>query len=115
MTAFRSPLMAAILTAAMFAADPPKPTIAQQVLELPSDSVVELCLNSSKRKLRGRLGKLAAEDLEVHVADSSAITKQSLRSADVASVKAETKSSPGRSGAFVAQDALAGIGVVTGD
>lgn len=105
----RSPVLAMILCGVLAAADVSGPTVAQQLVELPPDSIVEVRLND-KRKLRGRLGALDTDAFEVQVAGQTGVAKERLRYADVKSVKPVSKMGAGRSAGFVALGALAAVG-----
>lgn len=111
-----APLLALAIVAyqqpALHAAPAPQETaadskqlIARQVVETPTGTVVELRLHN-KSKVRGRLGNLSADRVEVLVADGGAVKTQTVPLDEIKSFK--RKSGSGRSTGLLV---LAGVGV----
>lgn len=86
-----------------------KPTIQEQVVQLEAGSVVEI-RTKSKTKVRGRLGEISQDALEVQTAKGTNIEKVSLRFDEIKSVKQVEKGMS--TGAKVGLGMLAGVGVL---
>jgi len=84
-----------------------KPTLKEQVLEIPAGSVVEVRLKT-KEKLRGRLGDVSADAFTVKLAKGDKIDERKLGFDDLKSIKVvEGGSKAGRTALYI----LAGVGV----
>jgi hypothetical protein len=83
-----------------------KPTLKEQVLEIPAGSMIEVRLKV-KEKLRGRLGEVSNEAFTVKLAKGNKIEDRKVAFDDVKSIKSVGGSKGGRTALYI----LAGVGV----
>lgn len=88
----------------------PKPTIQEQVTEMPAGAVVEVTL-LNKHKLKGRLGEISAEGFVLQHAVKDRIEMKNIGFDEVKSIKQIRKEGMSRGG-LIGLSMLAGLGLL---